>query len=182
MGASERDEWQRLVWQAELSKVDARRLVFVDECGTNTSLAPLYAYAPKGHRAHLKIPRNRGANITPLSSISVKGMGPSMVVVGAATREVFEAYVEYFLCPDLKGKRVCELIEERDCELLYLHPYSPDLNSIEVAFSKIKRLLRQIGARTREILVAAMGKALDTVTARDAWGFFAHSGHHILSQ
>jgi hypothetical protein len=127
MGASERDEWQRFVWRAELSKVDARRLVFVDECGTNTSLTPLHAYAPRGRRAHVKVPRNRGANNTLLSSISVEGMGPSMVVVGPATREVFEAYVEHFLCPDLKagqivvmdnlavhkGKRVGELIEER---------------------------------------------------------------------
>jgi transposase len=81
-----------------------------------------------------------------------------------------------------KGKRVGELIEERDCELLYLPPYSPDLNPIEEAFSKIKRLLRQIGARTREILVAAMDKALNAVTARDAWGFFAHCGYRILDQ
>jgi transposase len=196
LGASERDEWQRLVWRAELSKVDARRLVFVDECGTNTSLAPLYAYAPKGRRAYSKLPRNRGANITLLSSISVEGMEPSMVVVGSVTREVFEAYVEQFLCPDLKagqvvvmdnlaahkGKRVGELIEARVCELLYLPPYSPDLNPIEEAFSKFKRFLRQIGARTREILVEAIGKALDAVTARDARGFFAHCGYRILGQ
>lgn len=64
MGASERDEWLRLLWRTELSKVDAKLLVFVDECGTNTSLAPLYAYALKGYRAHSKVPRNRGKNTT----------------------------------------------------------------------------------------------------------------------
>ena len=67
---------------------------------------------------------------------------------------------------DTRGERVRELIEDRGCELLYLPPYSPDLNPIEEAFSKVKRFLRQIGARTRGALVEAMGKALDALTAK----------------
>ncbi len=173
-----------------VGKVDGSRLVFVDEMGTHTSFAPLYAYAPRGKRAFFKAPRSRGKNTTLLASISWEGMGPSMAIEGSTTREVFEAYVEHFLAPELrpgqvvvmdnlrahKGERVRELIQGRGCELLYLPPYSPDLNPIEEAFAKLKTLLRKTGARTREALVEAMGRALDAVTARDARGFFEHSG------
>jgi transposase len=119
-----------------------------------------------------------------------------MAIEGSTTKEVFEAYVEHFLAPKLrlgqvvvmdnlgvhKGERVRELIEGRGCKLLYLPPYSPDFNRIEEAFSKIKGFLRQIGARTREALVEAIGKALDTVTAKDACGFFVHCGYRMLVQ
>jgi transposase len=81
-----------------------------------------------------------------------------------------------------KGRRVRKLIEARGCELLYLPPYSPDLNPIEEAFSKIKALLRRAGARTRETLVEATGRALNAVTARDARSFFEHCGYHLPSQ
>jgi transposase len=80
-----------------------------------------------------------------------------------------------------KGERVRKLIEDRGCELLYLPPYSPDLNPIEGAF-KVKRLLRLIGARTEEALVEAKGKAVDTVGAQDARGFFTHCGYGRLEQ
>ena len=76
-----------------------------------------------------------------------------------------------------KGERVRELIEARGAKLLYLPPYSPDFNPIEEAFSKIKRLLQKVAARSREALVEAMGAALSAVTARDAKGFFEHCGY-----
>jgi transposase len=79
-----------------------------------------------------------------------------------------------------KGGRVRELVEQRGCEVLYLPPYSPDLNPIEEAFAKVKTLLRRTGARTREALIEAMGRALDTVTARDARGFFEHCGYRTM--
>jgi len=178
------------------NKLDARRLVFVDEMGTNTSLAPIYAWAPKGQRAYSKVPRNRGPNTTLLASITTEGMGPCIAVVGSITRAAFEAYVQQFLSAALepgqvvvmdnllahKGSRVRKLIESSGCELLYLPPYSPDLNPIEEAFSKIKALLRRAGARTRETLVEATGRALDAVTARDARSFFEHCGYHLPSQ
>jgi hypothetical protein len=92
VGASERDEWLRAAWRVMVAeRIDARRLVFVDECGTNTSLSPLYAYSPKGQRARCLVPRNWGANITLLSSMSTEGMGLSLAVESSTTREVFEA-------------------------------------------------------------------------------------------
>ena len=119
-----------------------------------------------------------------------------MAIEGSTTKEVFEAYVEHFLAPTLregqvvvmdnlsshKGSRVRELIEERGCKLVYLPPYSPDLNPIEEAFSKLKALLRKAGARTREALIEAMGWALEVVTAKDAHGFFEHRGYCAAAQ
>jgi len=192
MGASERDEFLRAAWRVLVAqKIDAEQLVFVDEMGTNTSLAPLYAYSPKGQRAYSKAPRNRGKNTTVLSSMTLEGMGPSLAVEGSTTGEVFEAYVEQVLAPTLcggqlvvmdnltahKGDRVRELIEERAAELVYLPPYSPDFNPIEEAFSKIKRLLRKAESRSRKALVEAIGAALSAVTASDAKGFFEHCGY-----
>jgi transposase len=181
----------RLVWREDLGLVDPSRLVFVDEMGTHTSLAPIYAYSPIGERAFFEVPRNRGKNTTLLASLHSGGMGPSMAVEGATTSRVFETYVEHLLAPALKPgqvvvmdnlgahrpRRVRELIEERGCELLYLPSYSPDLNPIEEAISKIKHLLRKVGARTKEALIEAMGRALGAVSARDARGFFAHCGY-----
>ena len=83
------------------STLDSQRLVFVDEMGTDTSLAPLYAYSLRGHRAYAKVPRNRGPNTTLLSRLSVEGMGPSLAMEGSTTREVFETYVERVLAPSL---------------------------------------------------------------------------------
>lgn len=186
----------RLIWRTEIGRVDPGHLVFVDEMGTHTSLAPLYAYAPIGERAFFKIPRNRGKNTTLLSSLHAEGIGPSMAVEGATTREVFEAYVEYFLAPVLKPgqvvvmdnlgahrpRRIRELIEEAGCQLLYLPPYSPDLNPIEEAFSKVKHLLRKIGPRTKEALLEMMGRALGAVSAQDTGGYFAHCGYRTPAQ
>lgn len=171
-------------------------LVFVDEMGVHTALAPTYGYAPKGERLRLSVPRNRGKNTTLLSSMTAGGMGPSLAVEGATTAQVFETYVEKVLAPTLqagqvvvmdnlgahKPKRVRKLIEERGCELLYLPAYSPDLNPIEEAFSKIKSLLRKAAARSKEALVEAMGAALSAVTAADARGFFEHAGYRPAGQ
>jgi hypothetical protein len=99
----ERDEFLRAAWKVMVAQeLDATRLVFVDEMGTNISLVPLYAWAPRGHRAPVSVPRNRGANTTLLSSMSSEGMGPSLAVVGSTTAQVFEAYVEQSLVPTLK--------------------------------------------------------------------------------
>jgi len=81
-----------------------------------------------------------------------------------------------------KGGRVRDLIEARGCELVYLPPYSPDMNPIEEAFAKVKGLMRRAEARTREALVEAMGKALGAVSARDARGFFEHGGYRAMGQ
>ena len=81
-----------------------------------------------------------------------------------------------------KGGRVKEIVEGVGCELLYLPPYSPDLNPIEQAFAKVKGLLRGAGARTREALIEAMGAALSAVSARDVSGFVGHCGYRTLAQ
>jgi transposase len=179
------------------SATEPERLVFVDEIGTNTSLAPLYAWSRRGQRALCSAPRNWGANVTLLASVSAEGMGPCLVVEGSTTRrEVFEAYLERALAPSLrpgqvvvmdnlsshKGLRGRELIEARGCALLYLPPYSPDLNPIEEVFAKLKASVRGAGARTHEALVEAMGRALDAVTGSDTRGFFEHCGYRKAAQ
>lgn len=170
--------------------------MFVDECSTNTSLSPVYGWSRRGQRVCFEVPRNWGANVTLVSSMSIEGMGPSLAVEGSTTREVFETYVEKVLAPELsagqivvmdnlsshKGPRVREMIQSRGCELLYLPSYSPDLNPIEEAFAKLKALLRRAGARSREALIEAMGRALEAVTASDARGFFEHRGYRLLAQ
>jgi hypothetical protein len=88
----------------EAGSLDPERLVFVDEVGTHTSLAPLYAYAPIGQRAYFEIPRNRGKNTTLLTSIDREGMGPSLAVEGATTSRVFETYVKRLLAPLLSSQ------------------------------------------------------------------------------
>src|SRR3712207_1858213 len=97
----------RAAWRVLVAeKIVAERLVFVDECGTHTSLALLYGYTPRGERLRLSVPRKRGKNTTLLSSMSSEGMGPSLAVEGETTALVFEAYVEQVLAPSLhKGQR-----------------------------------------------------------------------------
>ena len=143
--------------------VKPERLVFVDECGTHTSLGPIYGYAPRGERLRLSVPRKRGKNTTLLASMTIEGMGPSLAVEGATTARVFEAYVEKVLAPSLKEgqiavmdnlgahrpKRVRELIEERGAELLYLPSYSPDYNPIEEALPRLRTSLATPRPRPR---------------------------------
>ncbi len=177
-------------------EVCASRLVFVDEMGSNTSLHELYAYSPRGERAYCSVARNRGKNTTLISSMSLSGMGPSMVVEGGVNGAVFETYLQRMLLPALeegdvmvmdnlrvhKSERVRELIEHAGVEVLYLPPYSPDFNPIEEAFSKIKNLVRKAGARVREALVEALGMALSEVSEEDALGFFEHCGYREAVQ
>ena len=195
--ASERDEQARGLWRWLASRFDARRLLFVDESGFNTSMTRLRARAPKGKRAYGKVPRNRGKNTTLIAAITLEGaMGASMSVEGATDSLAFEAYVEHFLAPSLcegqvvvldglgahRTQKVEELIEGRGADLVFLPSYSPDLNPIEEAFGKIKQLVRKVGARVREALVEAIGRALGAVTPEDAAGWFAHAGYRPQDQ
>ena len=190
--AQERDEEARGLWRWLASRFDARRLVFVDESGFHTSMSRLRARAPRGKRAYGKVPRNRAKNTTLIAAITLEGaMGESMSVEGATDSLVFEAYIEHFLAPTLKKgqvvvldglgahrtQKVEELIEARGAQLVFVPSYSPDLNPIEEAFSKIKALVRKVGARGREALVEAIGRALAAVTPEDAAGWFAHAGY-----
>ena len=193
--ASERDEEARSAWRERLRGVDPGMLVFVDECSTNVALTTRYARAPKGERARGKAPRNWGKNVTLISSISSRGIGPSMSIEGPSDKESFSLYLREVLCPELergqivvmdnlsvhRGAWVRELVEERGAQVWYLPPYSPDLNPIEEAFSKAKNLLRRAKARTLEALFEATHHALSAVTAEDARGFFSHSGYRAPS-
>ena len=108
--ATERDEFARATWRVMVAAaVEPERLIFVDECGTHTSLCPIYGYAPKGERLYLPVPRTRGKNTTVLSIMSLEGMGPSLVVEGATTARVFETYVEQVLAPTLRSEQIVVL-------------------------------------------------------------------------
>ena len=129
-------------------------------------------------------------------SLSTEGVGAAMSVEGATDGVAFETYIEHFLAPTLKdgqvvvmdnlqvhkSRRVKEIIEGAGAEVLFLPPYSPDFSPIEETFSKVKGILRRVGARTREALVEATGHALDAVSRRDAVGWFGHCGYDIAHQ
>ncbi len=154
------------------------------------------ARAPRGERAIGQAPHTRGHNVSLLASISTRGMGAAMVLDGALARESFDAYVEQVLLPTLvpgqivvcdrlpvhKSARARTLIEGAGCELCLLPSYSPDFNPIELAFAKLKQILRGAAERSFVGIVAATGPALDAVTAADARGFFAHCGYHLSGQ
>jgi transposase len=194
--ASERREEERAAWREQVSPLDVSQFVFVDECGSNIALTPLYARAPKGQRAYGSVPRNRGANTTLLASLSLQGMGEALMLEGAADTLAFEVYIEQVLAPSLSagqivvldnlsihtGKNVRQALSARGCRLLFLPAYSPDLSPIEEAFSKLKAFLRRVGARTREALEQAIGQALTTITAHDARGWFGHCGYGPVVQ
>jgi transposase len=194
--AQERDEGARALWRWLVSRFDVRRLVFVDESGMHTSMDRLRSRAPRGERAYGKVPRNRGKNTTLIASMSLCGMGETMCIQGATDAKAFEVYVEHFLAPTLserqvvvldqlgahRPQRIKDLIEERGAELVFLPSYSPDLNPIEEAFSKIKNILRKLGARTHEALLEAMSEALSKVTPADAAGWFDHCGYEVEVQ
>jgi transposase len=144
-------------------------LVFVNESSTNVALTPRHARAPKGKRAIAKAPRNWGKNVTLISSISLEGMGASMSIEGSSDTHSFGIYMREVLAPSLKSGQIVlmdnlsvhtsgwvrELIEQRGCQLWLLPSYSPDMNPIEEAFSKVKALLlgrRRPGGRLRRCL------------------------------
>ena len=151
LGATERREEERVKFREQLKQMDARKVVVVDESGSNIALTPTYGRAPKGQRAHGSVPRNRGKNTTLLAALSLDGVGASMIIEGSVNAVAFEAYVEHILAPSLlkgqivvldnlsvhKGTRVRDLIEARGCELRFLPAYSPDCSPIEETFSKV---------------------------------------------
>ena len=196
MAASERNEQERTRWRKQVSPLPAEQLVFVDECGSHIALTPLYARAPKGQRATDSVPRNRGTNTTLIASLSLEGIGASMIIEGAAHGTAFEAYVEHLLVPSLlkgqivvmdnlrvhKSARVRQLIEDQGCQVRFLPAYSPDFSPIEETFSKVKAHLRRTKARTREALQEALAQALLTVTSQHAHGWFEHCGYSFSEE
>ena len=194
LAATERNEANRSAFRERTRGVDPQRLLFVDESSTNIAMVARYARAPKGKRAHGKAPRNWGKNVTLISSITLEGMGPSMSIQGSSDTESFSLYMREVLAPCLKSGQIVlmdnlsvhtsgwvrELIEEKGCRLWLLPSYSPDMNPIEEAFSKVKNLIRKAKARTLETLFAATSEALVEVSEEDARAFFENSGYGTL--
>jgi transposase len=155
------------------------------------ALTPRYARAPKGERARGKAPRNLGKNVTLISSITPEGMGASVSIEGSSDTHSFGLYMREVLAPRLRSGQIVlmdnlsvhrsgwvrDLIEEKGCQLWLLPSYSPDMNPIEEAFSKVKALLRKAKARTLEALFEATAEALRAVSADDARGYFEHCGY-----
>ncbi len=176
-----------------IAPLDWECLKFIDESGTNIAMTRLYGRAPRGQRVTGSVPQNYGQNITLLAALSATGVEAVMTVEGATDGDVFRTYVREVLAPTLskgdivvldnlgahKVEGVREAIEARGARLIYLPPYSPDLNPIERCWSKIKTALRAAKARTREALEAAIRQALLTVTEPDARAWFKHCGYAL---
>lgn len=169
--------------------------MIIDECGSNLNLTPLYARAPRGQRAIGQVPRNTPPNTTLIASLSLSGIGPSLLLPGATDGLAFETYVAEVLAPALQPgqivvldnlsvhhrSQIADLITQRGCELWFLPSYSPDFSPIEQAFAKLKQALRRAKARTVDALHAAMSDALPTITPDDARGFFGACGYQLPS-
>lgn len=179
-----------------MTAVDPNQMIFLDETSTPLTMTPLRARAPRGERAMGRVPRGRWRNVTLVSTVTPHGMGPSLVIEGAADRLVFDAFVEQLLVPSLRpGQTVVldnlsvhkstvarERIEAAGCHLRFLPTYSPDFNPIEQAFAKIKTLLRRAEARTFDELVTATKSGLNAITAADAQAFYRDAGYHLTEQ
>jgi transposase len=188
--AAERDEAARAAWRDAAAALDRAALIFVDETSTHTSLTRRRARAPRGQRAVGRAPRNHGPNVTLLAALTPDGIGPALAIPGAVDSAAFAAYAERVLAPALRPGQIVVLdnlsahksedarkaIEAAGGRLLFLPPYSPDFNPIELAFAKIKEHLRAAAERTPDGLFAATGAAIDAVSAADARGFYAHCG------
>ena len=149
--------------------------------------------APRGERLVDKTPHGHWKTTTLIAALGVEGVRCSTVVDGAVNGDVFEAFVEQVLIPDLrpgdvvimdnlsshKRQRIRELIEDAGARLVFLPPYSPDLNPIELVFAKVKQLLRSMASRTRDALWKSMQSVLNQVTPSDAANCFKHCGYTL---
>jgi transposase len=195
--AAERDtERVRALRAAFVEAVQAEdftRFKFVDETSTNLTYCRRYARAEGGQRAHQATPLHGGPNVTLVAALTPSGLQAAMTGSGAVNGDVFAAYLQQVLGPTLvpgdvvvldnlpahKVAGLAELVEARGARLLYLPPYSPDFNPIELAFSKLKTGLRTAQARTRDALEAVIQTATEWVTEADAKNWFDHCGYHV---
>ena len=183
----------RAEYQQIIELLVSGRYKFVDECGVHIAMTRLYGRAPRGERVVDAVPDCRGENLSILASIDLLGRTAALAVDGAVDGIIFDLFVCDVLAPTLKPGDVVvwdnlnvhksavarEAIEAAGAEVLFLPPYSPDLNPIEKMWSKVKAILRAAGARTREALHTALTDALAAVTAKDARAWFAHCGYDV---
>ena len=181
----------RVLWKANQPSLDPARLVFIDETGANTRMVRRYARAPRGQRALARQPFGHWKTTTFTAALRHDGLTAPFVLDGPMNREAFLVYIDQVLGPTLKpgdivvmdnlpahkGDRVTALIEARDAKLMFLPPYSPDLNPIELAFSKFKTLLRKAAERTVPALWDRIGDTLDAFTPQECSNYFRHDGY-----
>ena len=196
LAASERNEEARTAWREAAAQLDPQQFVFVDESGTNISLTRLSGWAPHHQRASGSVPRNHGKNTTLVAALAPDGLHEPWLIEGAMDTEAFTWYITEQLAPTLrpgqvvvvdnlsahKADRIRQAIEARHCQLLFLPPYSPDFTPIEQAFSKIKAILRGLGARSKEALQEAVRLAIEAITPHDAAAWFSHAGYALPAQ
>lgn len=185
--AAARDRWRAEV----MPGLDPRKLVFIDETWAKTNMARTRGYAPRGERVVGTAPHGHWHTTTFVGALTARGFIAPMVVDGAVNGDVFRAYVEQVLVPELRPgdvvvmdnlgshtlARVRAAIEGAGCRLLYLPPYSPDLNPIELAFAKLKQLMRSAAHRTADALWHDVQRMLDLITPQDAANFVRHCGY-----
>ena len=171
--------------------LDPSKVVFIDETGANTKMTRTHGYAPKGERLVEAVPHGHWHTTTFVGALRADGFIAPLVLDGAVNADVFVAHVEKVLVPELRAGDVVVLdnlashkvagvrtaIEGAGCRVLYLPAYSPDLNPIENAFSKLKGLLRKAAERTVEGLRAAIGRLIDLFRPDECRNYFRHCGY-----
>ena len=182
---------QRTAWQETIPEKDVNKLVFIDESGVNVNMTRRYGRACHKDRVVDEAPFSTPKSTTILSSIRLDGSAIFTTYSGGTTGERFLSYLRDVLLPTLKEgdiivmdnlrthhiAEVRTLVEGSGMELLYLPPYSPDFNPIEMMWSKIKSILRKLKHRTVETLVDAIPKAFQTVSPKDCLGWFRKAGY-----
>lgn len=169
-----------------MRSIPPERLVFLDESGVSTQMTKRYGRARRGHRIAEATPEGNWKILTILGAMSVRGMIATMTVEAATDAEIFLAYLDHVLCPQLQpgqvvvmdnlsSHKVAGVRERIQCvgaSLLYLPPYSPDLNPIEKAWAKLKQQLRAAKARTAPALDQAIAQLLPSIRPQDAIAWF----------
>lgn len=181
---------RRQEYLAQIGAIPPERLIFLDESGVTTSMTRLRARSVGGGRIGESAPAGRWKILTILGAMRVRGIVATMTIEEATDSDIFEAFVAQVLCHALQPGDVVvmdnlashtvppirQLIEKAGAQLLYLPPYSPDLNPIEKAWSKLKQLLRTAKARSREALESAITDALPLITPENAKAWFRACG------
>jgi transposase len=193
--AQEADPVERATFRKKQRRLNVWRLVFVDEFGINRAMSRIYARAPRGERARVKEPTERGSNISVISALRLSGVGATMMIEGAVDTQVWDVYIERFLVPELKpgeivmldqvsfhgSLRAIGLIRAAGAQVEELPAYSPDFDPLEECISKVKGKLRSSRARTELGLLQALKRAIEKVTPKDIRGWFKHCGFtHLL--
>lgn len=183
----------RQAWFEGQLDLDPRRLVFIDETGASTKMARLRGRAPRGERCRAAVPHGHWKTTTFTAGLRLGGLVAPMVLDGPMNGDAFRAYVEQVLVPELNRRDVVimdnlpahkvsgirKMIEDAGARLLYLPPYSPDFNPIEMAFSKLKAMLRKASARTINELWLVIAQAIEKFPPNECRNYFAAAGYDL---